>query len=106
MRGSLRTTAALIALAAISFLLFTHYHHRHLVVDTGPPVSVLVAKTLIQRGTAGDVIAADALYSVKMLRLSDVPKGALVDPSILRGQVAKQDIHPGALLTAAEFGRQ
>ena len=104
MRNPLRASATVIALAAISFLAYTHYHH-HLVTNTGGdlPIGVLVARTQIHKGTAGSVIAARVLYSVRTLRSSDVPKGAFLDPRTLNGEVAHQEIHRGAVLTAAEF---
>jgi flagella basal body P-ring formation protein FlgA len=104
MRTSLRATAAVIVLAALSFLVYTYYDH-HVVTNTGGdlPIGVLVAKTLIHKGTAGNVIAARVLYSVKTLRSSEVPKGAFVDPRALSGEVVQQDIHPEGVLTAAEF---
>jgi flagella basal body P-ring formation protein FlgA len=104
MRSSLRMTATVIALAAIAFFAYTRSHH-HLVTNTGGylPIGVLVAKTLIHKGTAGNLIAAGKLFSVKTIRSRDVPKGAFLDPRTLTGEVAQQDIHPGAPLTAAEF---
>jgi hypothetical protein len=77
MRSSLRMTATVIALAAIAFFAYTRSHH-HLVTNTGGdlPIGVLVAKTLIHKGTAGNLIAAGKLFSVKTIRSRDVPKGA------------------------------
>lgn len=105
MRRSLGAIAAVIVLAAISFFAYAHYHHHHLVNNSGGdlPVGVLVAKSAIDKGTAGSVIAAQALYSVKTLLSSEVPQGAFRDPRALKHEVAKQDIRRGALLTAARF---
>src|SRR5204862_2974135 len=69
----------------------------------GAPVTVLIARQAITKGTAGSVIAAQALYSATTLRQSQVLNGAFSDASSLRGKVATHDIYPGAQLAASDF---
>jgi hypothetical protein len=98
----LRATGTVVALAAIAFLTYRHYHHSGLVIDQ-QPVTVLVAKVQIPKGTVGNWIAKRPLYTVERLRQSQVMKGAFDDTSSLRGKVATQDIPRGSQLTTAEF---
>src|SRR6266487_2134857 len=96
----LRATGTVVALAAIAFLAYLHFHHSAPVMNTGlQPVTVLVAKVPIPKGTVGNWIANRPLYTVVTLRPSQVMKGALTDPSSLRGEVATQDIFRGSQLT-------
>jgi Flp pilus assembly protein CpaB len=66
-------------------------------------MSVLVAKSLIQKGTPGDVIGATKLFQVTSIPRDQVKNGAYVDPKTLTGQVAAVDIYPGQQLTATDF---
>jgi flagella basal body P-ring formation protein FlgA len=66
--------------------------------------SVLVAKSLILRGTPGGVVHSRGLYRISHLAKSSVKTGAFVDPSMLTGKVAVVDIFPGQQLTADDFG--
>lgn len=77
--------------------------YRDSVKAQGAPVTVLVARQSIPKGTAGSVIAAQSLYTATTLRQSQVLNGAFSDASSLRGKVATQDIFPGAQLTASDF---
>jgi hypothetical protein len=69
----------------------------------GVPLSVLVAKVSIPKGTSGRVIDTKALYSTRFVQWRRMIKGAFVDPSEFRGEVATRTIPAGARLTAAEF---
>jgi hypothetical protein len=66
------------------------------------PRPVLVAKVSIPKGTSGTVIGT-GLYSTKMVRMSQMVKGAFIDPSQFRGEITTRPIPAGARLTAAEF---
>jgi Flp pilus assembly protein CpaB len=78
-------------------------HYRNSV--SKPPISVLVAQKLIQKGTSGDVIrTTPGLYQPTSIARGQVETGAIVDPATLSGQVALADISPGQQLTASDFG--
>src|SRR5207248_3316279 len=70
---------------------------------SGQPVTVLVAKVNIAKGTGGDLIATSGLYSSTTLRQSQVLEGAFSDTSSLTGKVTTQAVPQGAQLTSADF---
>jgi flagella basal body P-ring formation protein FlgA len=102
-RGRFRVFAVAIALGFIAVGVYRNLHHSA-VHDTGPPVSVLVAKRSIAKGTPGNVITRAGLYTVAAIGKGQIQDGALVDPSDLAGKVALTRIPPGAQLTSADFG--
>jgi Flp pilus assembly protein CpaB len=91
--------------AAIAGLLVLTYinQYRSSVDKQSQKVSVLVAKSLIVKGTTGEVIGTEGLFAITDVARRDAKDGALVDPSAIRGRVAVQDIYPGQALTAADF---
>ena len=92
------------AIAAIALVVYLN-HYRNSVNANNAQIRVLVAKSLIQAGTPGDVIArTTSMYAVAEIPKRQVQTGALVDPSSLAGKVALRDINPNAQLTAADFG--
>jgi pilus assembly protein CpaB len=91
------------ALIAGGLILVYVNRYRDSVKAQGAPVTVLVARQMIPKGTSGNVIAAQDLYSATTLRQSQVLNGAFSDASSLRGEVAAQDVYPGAQLVAADF---
>ena len=90
-------------IAAIALLVYLN-HYRNSVNGKTAPLTVLVAKSLIQKGTSGDVVGKTALYQESSIPTSQVKSGAFVDPSTLTGKVALKDIYPGQQLTSADFG--
>jgi Flp pilus assembly protein CpaB len=92
--------AAVIATVAV-FVYVTNY--RDSVKKGGLPATVLVAKSLIPKGTPGETVARKQLFQVQSVRQSQLQEGAIADPSSLRGRVAATDIFPGQQLTASDF---
>ena len=73
-------------------------------VDAGAePVTVLVAKDQLPKGSSGDAIARKGLFQATGFKRDQVKEGAITDPASLRGQVAAQNIVPGQQLTIADF---
>lgn len=104
--SSRRSTILLSILAAAvagGLILVYVNRYRDSVKSQGAPVTVLVARQSISKGTAGSIIAAQSLYSATTLRQSQILSGAFSDPSSLRGKVAIRDIYPGAQLVASDF---
>ncbi len=92
--------AALVAgIAVVAYL----NKYRRSVSTGGAPVTVLVAKHAISKGTPGAAIATGGLFTVTTIRQSQLRDGAFSDPASLRGQVAAHDIYPGQQLTAGDF---
>lgn len=104
--ASKRGTLSLAILAAVvAGLLVLVYvkRYRDSVSANSAPVTVLVAKATIPKGTSGQVVAASGLYTVSTVRQSQLLEGAISDPSSLVGHAAATDLFPGQQLTTAEF---
>jgi len=101
-RGTIILGIAAAALAAIALLVYLR-QYRNSVNSGAQPVSVLVAKSLIQKGTPGNVVGTTGLYELTNIPKKEVKTGAFVDPATLTGRVAASNIFPGEQLTAADF---
>jgi Flp pilus assembly protein CpaB len=101
-RGTVLIAAIAALLAGIMILIYVD-RYRSTLESQGSPVTVLVARHTIHKGSAGDVIAAKGLYTATTIREGQLLDGAFSDPSSIRGRVAERDIYPGAQLTAADF---
>ena len=101
-RGTILLGIGAAVLAAIVLLVYLN-QYRNSVDSGGQPVSVLVAKSLIQKGTPGDVVGATNLFQVSSIPRKQIKTGAFVDPKTLTGKVAVADVYPGQQLTAADF---
>jgi Flp pilus assembly protein CpaB len=101
-RGSLYVSIAAAVLAGIVILVYLN-GYRENVKAGATPVTVLVARHTIAKGTAGSVIAAKDLFSATTIRESQLREGAFSDPASLTGKVATTRIYKGAQLTAADF---
>ena len=99
------TIALAVAAAALSAVVLLAYlsRYRDSVNASAQPVSVLVAKSLIEKGTPGSVVGRQELFQTTELPQDKVKEGAITDPATLSSQVAAADIFPGQQLTAAEF---
>src|SRR6476620_346557 len=98
--GFLSVLAAI--LAGILIVVYVQ-KYRNSVNAEGAPVTVLIAKQAIPKGTAGTVIASTGLYSATTIRQSQLLNGAYSDASSLRDRVATRDLYPGSQLTAGDF---
>jgi Flp pilus assembly protein CpaB len=101
-RGSLYVSIAAAVLAGIVILVYLN-GYRENVKAGATPVTVLVARHTIAKGTSGSVIAAKDLFSATTIRESQLREGAFSDPASLTGKVATTKIYKGAQLTAADF---
>jgi Flp pilus assembly protein CpaB len=95
--------AGVCALVAAGILLLAMNRYRHNVDTSGNQETVLVAGGLIQKGTSGDAIASEHLFTPQSVAVKQVSAGAIADTTQLRGKVASADIYPGQQLTGAEF---
>jgi Flp pilus assembly protein CpaB len=95
--------AALAAILAGVLIVAYVHKYRSSVNSEGAPVTVLIAKQAIAKGTAGTVIATTGLFSATTIRQSQLLNGAFSDASSLRDKVATRDIYQGSQLTAADF---
>src|SRR5438093_7746162 len=102
-RGGTLAIAALAALLAGGSILVYLNGYRHSIKAEGAPVTVLVANSIIHKGTPGSAVAVKGLFRPATVRESQLRNGAFSDPASLRGQIATTDIVKGQQLTTAEF---
>ncbi|HEU4942393.1 MAG TPA: Flp pilus assembly protein CpaB [Gaiellaceae bacterium] len=100
--GTIALGGVAAVLAAFVLLLYLNQYRSSVTADS-EPVTVLVAKTLIEKGMPGDVVGLNRLFQRDEAPQSQVKDGAITDPSTLRGRVAVEDIYPGQQLTVADF---
>jgi Flp pilus assembly protein CpaB len=97
--------AALAAIVALALVLtFISGYKRQLNADA-QPVTVLVARESVAKGTSGDLMAAKGLFQATGLQRDQIKQGAITDPAALRGMVAAHDLVRGQQLTVADFTR-
>ena len=102
-RGGTVAFGGVAALLAAFVLLLYLNQYRSSVTSDSEPVTVLVARTLIEKGMPGDVVGLKKLFQSDEAPRSAVKDGAITDPSTLRGRVAVEDIYPGQQLTVTDF---
>lgn len=101
-RGTLALSVLAALIAGILVLVYVS-RYRDSVRAQSAPVTVLIAKTTIPKGTPGRIVASSGLFTVSTVRESQLREGALSDPAGLAGRAATQDIYRGQQLTSAEF---
>lgn len=100
--GSLALAALIAVIAGIVIFAYVESQDE----EAGPGASsgrVLVAKSLIPKGTSGDVIASQELAVATTFDDDQVKAGAIGDPAALAGLTAKADIYPGQQITTGDF---
>jgi Flp pilus assembly protein CpaB len=99
--GTLMIAALLSLVAAGALLLFLREYRDDLTASDG--VQVLVARSLVPKGTPGEVVAEKRLYKLAQIKKSQLEDGALTDPDALKEQAATADLFPGHQLTVTDF---
>lgn len=102
-RGGTIALACIAAVLSAGALLAYLSNYRESVKAQMQPVRVLVAKSLIEKGTPGSVVGSQELFQVTDFTEDDVTPGAITDPKALDGLIAAQDIYPGQQLTGETF---
>jgi Flp pilus assembly protein CpaB len=100
--GTIAVAAGAALLAGISIAVYLN-RYRHSVSSAGAPVTVLVAKRAIAKGTSGSVVASQNMFTTATLRESQLREGAFSDPAAIRDRVAVRDVYKGQQLTATDF---
>jgi Flp pilus assembly protein CpaB len=101
-RGGTLLVAALLSLVAGAVLLiFLRQYRDDLTASDG--VQVLVAKSLVPKGTTGEVVAETQRYRLARVKKSQLADGAITDPEALEGKAARKDLFPGHQLTQDDF---
>jgi Flp pilus assembly protein CpaB len=101
-QGTIVLGVAAAVLAAILLLVYLS-HYRSSVKGSAEPMTVLVAKSLIPKGTSGTAIATKNLFVVTTIPKGQLKLGAISDPALLRNTFAAADIYPRQQLTSADF---
>lgn len=99
--GTFAVAAVLALVAAAALLVFLRAYKDDL--TDSDPVQVLVAKSVIPKGTPGDLVASQQLYNLSRVKDSQVEDGAITDPDELEGEVVAEDISPGHQLQSSDF---
>lgn len=102
-RGGTVVVSGIAAVLAAAILLAYLHQYRQSVSSASAPMTVLVAKGLIEKGTPGNVVGSDGMFQAVTTPRSEVKEGAITDPATLRGTVALEDVYPGEQLTAGAF---
>jgi len=102
-RGGTAAIGGFAAIAAAAMLLLYLNQYRDSVNSSGEPMTVLVAKSLIEKGTPGDIVGLKGLFQTAEVPRNQLKEGAVSDPATLRGTVATADVYPGGQLTTADF---
>jgi Flp pilus assembly protein CpaB len=102
--GTLGFAALAAVLAAATLLAFMRSYKRTL-DKNADPVTVLVAKGPLPKGSSGDVMAKKGLFQATGLKRDQVKDGAITDPSSLQGMVTAHPIVRGQQLTTADFAK-
>jgi Flp pilus assembly protein CpaB len=103
-RGGLAVAAIAALLAGLLLFLFVQKYKKSVNGST-TATPVFVARGFIPRGTPASVIASGQLLQRTAVAESKVQAGAIADPSLVKGQVAVNDIYPGQQLRAIDFTR-
>ena len=77
---------------AVFFVFLNHNRNSAPCTGCQLPLPVLVAKVSIPKGTSGRAIGTKGLYSTKYVQWSQMVKGAVIDPSKVRGEVTTRTI--------------
>jgi Flp pilus assembly protein CpaB len=101
-KGTILVAVGAAVLAGIILLVYVR-SYRHNANANAVQVQVLVARSLIQKGTPGAVLGTQHLYQISSVPKTALLPGAYVDPSALTAGVAATDIFPGQQITAADF---
>jgi pilus assembly protein CpaB len=91
------------AVLAGAILLYYVAQYRDSVKQEQQPVAVLVAQSLIPKGTSGAIIASQSMYTISKIPTNRVQNGAITDPDALKGKIATEDLFPGKQLTESDF---
>jgi Flp pilus assembly protein CpaB len=102
-RGGTAALGVLAAVVAGVFVLLYLNQYRNSVKASSGPVTVLVAKKLIHKGTPGDYVGSANLFVPTKVPESKAIVGAITDPVAFKGRVAVDDIFPGQQITLADF---
>jgi len=101
-RGSLYIAVVAALVAGLAILIYLNRYRQNLQSGT-TPVTVLIARQTIPKGTPGSVVAAKHLFTATTIRQSQLRDGAFSDAQSLTGRIATSQVYAGSQLTAGVF---
>jgi Flp pilus assembly protein CpaB len=101
-RGSMYIAVIAALIAGLAILVYLNRYRQNLQSGT-TPVTVLIARQTIPKGTPGSIVATKRLFTATTIRESQLRDGAFSDSASLTGRIATKEIAPGSQLTAADF---
>ena len=99
--GTLLVAALLSILAGAVLLVFLRQYREN--VTSSDRARVLVASSVVPKGTPGEVVLEKKLYRITRVKDDELRDGAVTDPSDLKGLAATGDMSPGHQLTTSDF---
>jgi Flp pilus assembly protein CpaB len=99
--GTIAVAGGAALLAGIFIVVYLN-RYRHSIKAQGAPVTVLVAKRLIPKGTPGAALTP-SYFERTTIRQNQLLSGAFSDAASVRGRVASRDVLAGQQLTATDF---
>ncbi len=100
--GAIAVGVAVAVIAAILLIVYVT-RYKDSVDSTAAAVPVLVAKSLIPKGTPGAAVATKGLYQSTSVPADKVQPGSISDPAALTGRRAVENVYPGAQITLNNF---
>jgi pilus assembly protein CpaB len=97
--------AVVSALLAAGALLAALHGYKRTIDKGAEPITVLVARDPLPKGSSGDLIAKKGLFQATGIKREQVKDGAITDPAALRGMVATHDLVRGQQMTEADFAK-
>ena len=98
---------AIVAALLAGIILFFYVRETRNNANTNAVQSpVLVARSLIQKGTPGTAVGTEHLYEIQNVPKTSLLAGAYTDPAALTSSVAIEDIYPGQQLTSGLFAAE
>ena len=97
------TVAVISAVIAAAILAYAMHRYRQSVDANSKPETVFVANTIIQKGTSGDAVATEQLFTRSRILAKQASGGVIADASVLHGKVAIATIYPGQQITVSDF---
>jgi pilus assembly protein CpaB len=98
-------TATVLAIAAAALVLVYLANHDSSLRSSDGKVTVLVATRTIQQFTPGNQVVDGEMYRESTVARDALADGAITDPGVLKGLVARNDVYPGEQLTTNQFQR-
>lgn len=100
--GTILVGGVAAVLAAVVLLVYIA-QYRDSVRQEQKPIAVLVANGIIAKGTSGDIIGDQQMYTIQKIPANHVHNGAITDPNSIKGRVTVDELFTGTQLTESDF---